>query len=159
MPKRGTVTMEIRQKNGVWEKRCTICGEWKPIKDGFYTRKSYRVNNLSVRLPRPQCKLCTNQVRGKKYYPNAEQHGLIEYKEISHIVDKVIRRIGQAEFARRSKIASPKLWAYRKGKTRKIHRITATRMLLVCQDVIESGEVKTHNEIWQGTRLNNKGHL
>jgi hypothetical protein len=151
--------MEIRQNNGVWEKRCSLCKRWKPIKDGFYTRKSYRINDPSVRLPRPQCKTCTNKVSGVKKRPDMEQHGLIDYRKISHLVEITIKRIGQAEFARRTKYAAPKLWEIRTGRRTKIHRITAARLLLVCQDVIESGEVKTHNEIWQGTRLNNKGHL
>src|SRR6185295_15630505 len=153
MPRNGEVKMEIRQWDGVWQKRCTLCRKWKPIKDGFYTRKSYRVNNSSVRLPRPQCKVCTNKISGQKKHPDLEQHGLVEYRKISKVVDATIKRIGQAEFARRAKYASPKLWELRTGRRTKIHRITATRLLLVRQDVIESGEVKTHNEIWQGTRL------
>jgi hypothetical protein len=147
MPKR----MELRVRDGRLEKRCTGCREWIDAEWGFYWRPSRRVRAAPGQMePRPQCKQCENEASGQRHASYLPQHGFVRYSMVERYLEEAIRRIGQAEFSRRTGIPQPMLWRYRQGTVMRIQRVTAASILSVARQVFRAGEFRTRKEIHYG---------
>lgn len=153
MPRRGQLVMQLRFHEGRVEKLCTKCRWWKDVQRDFYKRPDRRVDaQPGAKMPRPECKDCSNQEAGRRHAPHIQQHGLVPWSSIERYVNEAIDRIGAAEFCRRAGVTQQQLWKYRHSPPRRCTRTNAAKMLDTARGVLRSGEVRTREEIHHGDR-------
>jgi hypothetical protein len=153
MPRRGELVMSIRFHNDRVQKRCSNCGKWKDVANDFYKRPDTRVGAKSwAKMPRPECKECSNYQSCHKSNPNLVRHGLVPWTSVSRYVLETVRRIGKAEFCRRAGVSQQHLYRLRHHEITRLRKETAHRMMEVSYDVMHTGEIRTKAQIHHGNR-------